>query len=100
MPVPVDIKQIIYALERQALTLEGEADRLGNAGDYDAMFPEADAERLREAIVLLGRMLGRRSDTPRRKVVDVNCGFIRRMSGHGRRFDDHLTPYNLLPKKT
>lgn len=49
----MDIKQIIYALERQIAALEAHADKLHEDGDYSAEFPAEDAERLREAIKIL-----------------------------------------------
>lgn len=51
----VDIQQIIYALERAEHRLMKQADRLHKARDYGAEFFTEDAERMREAIVLLSK---------------------------------------------
>ena len=51
MSEPIDIKQVIYALERQAAALDAQAEAMGM--DYAAEFPAEDAERLREAKALL-----------------------------------------------
>ena len=53
MTAVVDVKQIVYALERQARALQEHADRLHDQLDYSAQFPAEDAERMREAIALL-----------------------------------------------
>jgi hypothetical protein len=49
----VDVKQVIYALERAERALRAQADELHDAGDYSAEFPAEDADRMREAIDLL-----------------------------------------------
>lgn len=54
---PVDVHQIIYALERAARDLEAQADRLLAAHDYNAEFPYEDAQRMHEAIALLRGLL-------------------------------------------
>ena len=54
---PVDVQQIIYALERAARDLEARADRLMAAHDYSAEFPFEDAQRMHEAIALLRGLL-------------------------------------------
>lgn len=48
-----DVKQIIYALERQIAALDSQATTLARAGDYSAEFPAEDARHLRAAIALL-----------------------------------------------
>lgn len=45
--------QIIFALERAEQSLQAQADVLLDQHDYNAEFPAADAERMREAIVLI-----------------------------------------------
>lgn len=50
---PIDVKQVIYALERARDGLQAEADRLHEQLDYSAEFPAEDADRMREAIALL-----------------------------------------------
>lgn len=53
-PKPIDIQQVIYALERARDRLEAEANAPGPDGfDYSREFPSEDAERMREAITLL-----------------------------------------------
>ena len=49
----VDVKQIVYALERARDALKRQADKLGAQGDYSAEFPAEDADRMIEAIALL-----------------------------------------------
>ena len=49
----VDVKQVIFALERQARALDAQAERLLKRRDYSAEFPAEDADRMREAIALL-----------------------------------------------
>jgi hypothetical protein len=49
----VDVKQIVYALERARDALKRQADKLGAQGDYSAEFPAEDADRMTEAIALL-----------------------------------------------
>lgn len=53
MSTLIDVKQIIYALERQAAALDAQAEQLLRRHDYSAEFPAADADRMREAIALL-----------------------------------------------
>lgn len=53
-------KDILNALDRQAEGLERQRDALGAAGDYGAMFPEADAQMLREAAGCLRKLQGER----------------------------------------
>lgn len=52
----IDRQQIIFALERAAADLEKYADNLSMDEDYRAEFPAADAECLRQAIVLIKGM--------------------------------------------
>jgi hypothetical protein len=47
------VRQIIYAMERAERRLQGEAEKLLEAGDYSSEFPAQDAVRMREAIELL-----------------------------------------------
>jgi hypothetical protein len=49
----VDVRQVVYLLERAERALRAQADRLHAAGDYSAEFPAEDADRMREAIDLL-----------------------------------------------
>lgn len=51
-----DVRQIVYALERQEQSLQSNARRLAEASDYAADFPGADAERMREAILILNAL--------------------------------------------
>lgn len=53
-PVPqvIDLKQVIHALERARDRLQAEADAM-EPDDYSAEFPAEDADRMREAIILL-----------------------------------------------
>lgn len=50
---PVDRQQVVYALERQERWLQQQCDALSAQHDYDCMFFEADAERMREAVQLI-----------------------------------------------
>jgi len=58
----IDVEQVLYALERAASLQENQAQKLAEAGNYGAEFWAEDADRLREAIVLLRPLL--RSDPP------------------------------------
>jgi hypothetical protein len=51
-------RQIVYALQRQALALEHQADQLHRKRDYSAELPAADAEQLRAAIQRLAGAAG------------------------------------------
>lgn len=53
MSAPIDVKQVIYALSRAEHVLQAQADALHDQRDYSAEIPAADAERMREAIMLL-----------------------------------------------
>lgn len=52
-PLPETLKQIVYALQRQANALQAQADKLSDQLDYSAEFPAEDAERMREAIQIV-----------------------------------------------
>lgn len=55
-PLTLDAKaprHVIGALERQILRLDEEAKKMADAGNYDCMFPEGDAESLREVVAIL-----------------------------------------------
>ena len=49
----IDVRQIVFALERARDRLQNEADVLCDRLDYNAEFFAEDADRMREAIVLL-----------------------------------------------
>lgn len=51
-----DLNQIIYALDRARDELQRRADRLRVAHDYSSEFPYEDAQRIREAIMILKRL--------------------------------------------
>lgn len=51
-PKPIDVQQVIHALERARDRLQAEADAHA-PDDYSAEFPSEDAERMREGIALL-----------------------------------------------
>lgn len=51
-PRPIDVQQVIHALERARDRLQAEADAHA-PDDYSAEFPSEDAECMREAIALL-----------------------------------------------
>jgi hypothetical protein len=53
----IDVTQVLYALERQAVALDARADRLGADLDYSAELLAEDADRLREAIVVIVNIL-------------------------------------------
>lgn len=48
------LQQIVYALERQERALRAQADALHDQRDYSAELPAEDADRIREAVALLG----------------------------------------------
>lgn len=50
-PAPrIDVRQVVYALERQEKALLAHAEALGV--DYSAEFPSEDAERMKEAVTI------------------------------------------------
>lgn len=62
--VPRDtISQAIYSIERQVQHCRAETERLSALGDYDAMFPEGDADAL-EAILPFLRAIENRPAIP------------------------------------
>lgn len=54
----IDVQQVIYALQRQARSLDDFANRLIDQRDYSAEFPAEDADRLREAVSLIEQWRG------------------------------------------
>lgn len=65
--LPETLKQIVYALQRQANALQVQADKLSDQLDYAAEFPAEDAERMREAIRIV-------SAVPLRPLTDDEIG--------------------------
>lgn len=51
--LPEDTKQVIYALQRCEKMLIAERDKMMNEMNYDAQFPEADAEAVGQAIAFI-----------------------------------------------
>lgn len=70
-PQVIDVRQVVYALERAERALRLQADALHVQGDYSAEFPAEDADRMLEAIALLrARPVG---DEPRAVVVEIRA---------------------------
>lgn len=67
-PKPIDVQQVIYALQRARDRLQAEADSHA-PDDYSAEFPAEDADRMREAITLLQGLVEPRDPAESRKLV-------------------------------
>lgn len=60
---PIDMQQVLYALERARITLLAQANVLHEQRDYGAEFPWEDAQRMAEASLLITALATRPEQT-------------------------------------